>query len=92
VPVPIKAQALVLTDCRDAYALAIPANQHIACEKQSGQISIIERLNRTLRQRVSRLCEKAYHFQRAIGFIWKLSNISLLMTIWNVKKSFEHYF
>ncbi len=38
VPLEIKAQALVLTDCWDAYALAIPTAQHVACEKQSGQV------------------------------------------------------
>jgi insertion element IS1 protein InsB len=32
-PLIIKAQALVLTDCWDAYAIAIPSNRHVACEK-----------------------------------------------------------
>ena len=49
VPFAVKAQALVLTDCWDAYGLAIPAAQHVACQKQSGQVSLIERFNCTLR-------------------------------------------
>ena len=65
VPPPIKARALVLTDCWEAYSLAIPGNQHVACEKQSGQVSLIERFNCTLRQRVSRLVRKSLSFSKS---------------------------
>ena len=68
VPLPIKVGALVLTDCWDAYALAIPAHQHVACEKQSGQVSLIERFNCTLRQRVARLVRKSLSFSKSDWF------------------------
>lgn len=81
----IKTQALCLTDCWDAYALAIPSNQHVACEKQSGQVSLIERFNCTLRQRVSRLVRKSLSFSKSDWFHLEPSNISLLITICNVR-------
>ena len=68
VPREVKAQALVLTDCRKAYGLAIPARQHTACVKQSGQVSLIERFNCTLRQRVSRLVRKSLSFSKSDWF------------------------
>jgi IS1 family transposase len=34
-----------LTDKWEAYGLAIPTDQHTACDKQSGQTSYIERFN-----------------------------------------------
>ncbi len=55
VPAEVKIQALVLTDKWEAYGLVIPDIQHTACGKQSGEVSLIERFNCTLRQRVSRL-------------------------------------
>lgn len=68
VPPAIKARALVLTDCWDAYALAIFANQHIACEKQSRQVSLVEGFNCTLRQRVSWLVRKSLSFSKSDWF------------------------
>lgn len=68
VPLEIKTQALVLTDHWDAYALAIPSRQHTACSKHSGQVSLIERLNCTLRQRVSRLVRKSLSFSKSDWF------------------------
>jgi len=68
VPLSIKAQSLVLTDCWDAYAVAIPSVQHVACQKQSGQVSLIERFNCTLRQRVSRLVRKSLSFSKSDWF------------------------
>jgi len=68
VPRQVKVQALVLTDRWEAYGLAIPGNQHTACEKQSGQVSLIERFNCTLRQRVSRLVRKSLSFSKSDWF------------------------
>jgi insertion element IS1 protein InsB len=68
VPPEVKADALVLTDNWDAYGLAIPKAQHTACHKQSGQVSLIERFNCTLRQRVSRLVRKSLAFSKSDWF------------------------
>ncbi len=68
VPLEVKAKALVLTDKWEAYGLAIPSAQHTACGKQSGQTSLIERFNCTLRQRVSRLVRKSLSFSKSDWF------------------------
>ncbi len=68
VPLEVKAKALVLTDKWEAYGLAIPSAQHTACDKGSGQTSLIERFNCTLRQRVSRLVRKSLSFSKSDWF------------------------
>jgi len=68
VPIEVKVKALVLTDRWEAYGLAIPSDQHVACNKQSGQISLIERFNCTFRQRVSRLVRKTLSFSKSDWF------------------------
>lgn len=68
VPVEVKAKALVLTDKWEAYGLAIPSAQHTACDKGSGQTSLTERFNCTLRQRVSRLVRKSLSFSKSDWF------------------------
>jgi len=68
VPREVKAQALVLTDRWEAYGLAIPDVQHTACDKQSGQVSLIDRFNCTLRQRVSRLVRLSLSFSKSDCF------------------------
>ena len=92
VPAVIKARALVLTDCWAAYGLAIPAQQHVACEKQSGQVSLIERFNCTLRQRVSRLVRKSLSFSKSDWF--HAEAIKYFIAHYNLErqKLFEHYF
>jgi IS1 family transposase len=92
VPLLIKAQALVLTDCWDAYALAIPADQHLACQKQSGQVSLIERFNCTFRQPVSRLVRKSLSFSKSDWF--HTEAIKYFIAHYNLQgqKLFEHYF
>ena len=92
VPVSIKTQALVLTDCWDAYGLAIPANQHVACEKQSGQVSLIERFNCTLRQRVSRLVRKSLSFSKSDWFHEQAIRYFIAHYNLDCQKLFEHYF
>lgn len=92
VPFSIKARALVLTDCWDAYGLAIPSAQHVACEKQSGQVSLVERFNCTLRQRVSRLVRKSLSFSKSDWFHEEA--IKYFIAHYNLErqKLFEHYF
>lgn len=92
VPPLIKTQAQVLTDCWDAYQLAIPSNQHTACEKQSGQVSLIERFNCTLRERVSRLVRKSLSFSKSDWFHEEA--IKYFIAHYNLErqKLLEHYF
>lgn len=92
VPAAIKAQALVLTDCWDAYAVAIPAAQHVACQKQSGQVSLIERFNGTLRQRVSRLVRKSLAFSKSDWFHEEAIKYFIAHYNLQCQKLFEHYF
>ena len=92
VPLAIKSQALVLTDCWGAYALAIPARQHVACEKQSGQVSLIERFNCTLRQRVSRLVRKSLSFSKRDWFHEEAIKYFIAHYNLECQKLFEHYF
>lgn len=68
VPPEVKAKALVLTDNWEAYGLAIPAEQHMMCAKQSGLTNYLERFNCTLRQRVSRLVRKSLSFSKSDWF------------------------
>jgi IS1 family transposase len=46
--------AVCSSDFWDAYACVLPSNRHRPVFKDSGQTSRIERLNNTLRQRISR--------------------------------------
>jgi IS1 family transposase len=92
IPLPIKARALVLTDCWDAYGLAIPSNQHVACQKQSGQVSLIECFNCTLRQRVSRLVRKSLSFSKSDWFHEEAIKYFIAHYNQERQKLFEHYF
>ena len=66
--------AKVYTDHWEAYETVIPSKRHFAVDKDSGLTSYIERLNNTLRQRVSRLVRKTLSFSKKlenhIGAIW----------------------
>ena len=66
--------ATVYTDFWDAYQQIIPLKRHKSVDKQSGLTSKIERLNCTLRQRISRLVRKTLSFSKKldnhIGAIW----------------------
>ena len=92
VPLSLKKQALVLTDYWDAYGLAIPAEQHVACGKQSGQVSLIERFNCTLRQRVSRLVRKSLSFSKSNWFHNEAIKYFIAHYNLQCQKLFEHYF
>jgi len=50
--------AIAYTDFWAAYATVVPSKRHRAVGKQTGKTSLVERLNNTLRQRVSRLVRK----------------------------------
>ena len=80
VPPEIKARALVLTDCWDAYALAIPSAQHTTLAKNKADKcrssnALIAHSGSEFRGS----CEKVCRFQRAIGFMKKPLNISSLI-------------
>lgn len=66
--------AVINTDFWDAYNVVLPSKRHIAVGKESGKTSYIERLNNTLRQRISRLVRKTLSFSKKwsnhIGAIW----------------------
>jgi len=66
--------AVSYTDFWAAYAAILPSKRHRAVGKDSGQTNHIERLNCTLRQRLSRLVRKPLSFSKNIanhiGAIW----------------------
>jgi IS1 family transposase len=66
--------AVCYSDFWDAYACVLPSKRHRPVGKESGQTSHIERLNTTLRQRISRLVRKTLSFSKKvenhIGAIW----------------------
>ena len=66
--------AVSYTDFWEAYAGISPATRHRAVAKETGKTSLIERLNNTLRQRLSRLVRKTLSFSKKlenhIGAIW----------------------
>ena len=66
--------AKVYTDYWEAYETVIPSKRHFAVGKESGLTSYIERLNNTMRQRVSRLVRRTLSFSKKlenhIGAIW----------------------
>jgi len=58
----------------EAYEKVVPSKRHFAVGKETGLTSYIERLNNTLRQRISRLVRKTLSFSKKlenhIGAIW----------------------
>jgi IS1 family transposase/transposase-like protein len=74
IPAVYRQCAKVYTDFWEAYVTVIPSKRHEAVGKDSGLTSYIERLNNTLRQRVSRLVRKTLSFSKKlenhIGAIW----------------------
>ncbi len=89
VPLEVKAKALILTDKWEAYGLAIPIAQHTACDKQSGQTSLIERFNCTLRQRVSRLVRKSLSFSKSDWF--HQAAIRYFIACYNLERQKIHF-
>jgi len=66
--------AVTYTDFWEAYNCIFPNKRHKSVGKETGLTSYIERLNNTLRQRVSRLVRKTLSFSKKlenhIGAIW----------------------
>ena len=66
--------AVAYTDFWAAYGTVFPSQRHRAVGKETGKTSYIERLNNTLRQRISRLVRKTLSFSKSlenhIGAIW----------------------
>jgi len=67
--------ARIYTDYWEAYACVLPSKRHFAVGKESGLTNHIERLNNTLRQRISRLVRQSLSFSK------KLDNH--IAAIWN---------
>ncbi len=66
--------AVAYTDFWSAYKTVIPDSRHRPVLKSSGETNHIERLNNTLRQRISRLVRKSLSSSKEldnhIGAIW----------------------
>ena len=66
--------AKIYSDHWEAYAAVLPTKRHQPVGKESGLTSYIERLNNTLRQRISRLVRKTLSFSKKLenhkGAIW----------------------
>ena len=56
--------AVCYTDFWGAYGCVLPRKRHRAVRKASGKTNYIERLNNTLRQRVSRLVRQGLSFSK----------------------------
>ena len=56
--------AVCYTDYWEAYSCVLPSKRHKAVGKETGQTNHVERLNNTLRQRMSRLVRKALSFSK----------------------------
>jgi IS1 family transposase len=69
VPEPWRA-ATCCTDCWEAYRAVIPAAQHAAGGKGSGQTAHIERWNNTLRQRLGAFVRKTLSFSKCDRMHW----------------------
>ncbi|MEL6604603.1 MAG: IS1 family transposase, partial [Cyanobacteria bacterium J06614_10] len=67
IPAVYRQCAKVYTDHWDAYKTVIPSKRHFSVDKESGHTSYIERLNNTLRQRISRLVRKTLSFSKKLG-------------------------
>jgi IS1 family transposase len=53
------------TDLWEAYPAVIPAEQHTAAGKETGQTAHVERWNNTLRQRLARFVRKTLSFSKS---------------------------
>jgi len=66
--------AVGYTDFWEAYQGILPSKRHQAVHKKTGKTNLIERLNGTLRQRVSRLVRRSLSFSKSltnhIGALW----------------------
>ena len=58
--------AVCYTDFGESYSEVLPFKKHRPVGKESGKTSHIERLNNTLRQRISRLVSKTLSFSKKL--------------------------
>ena len=58
-------QATCYTDFWEAYQAVIPAQQHRAVGKETGETAHIERWNNTLRQRLGRFVRRTLSFSKS---------------------------
>lgn len=72
--------AVSYTDFWEAYKLVFPQGRHRQVGKETGQTNHIERLNGTLRPRISRLVRKTWSFSQKltnhIGALWHFIHYS----------------
>src|SRR5712691_6686540 len=66
IPTGYQEQATFYTDCYEAYRGVIPSAQHRAITKLARKTNHVERLNCTLRQRVSRLVRATLSFSKKL--------------------------
>ena len=71
--------AVCYTDFWSAYELVFPDSRHKSVGKETGLTAYIERLNNTLRQRISRLVRKTLSFSKKLITIQELFGISLII-------------
>lgn len=90
IPKKIKDNFIVYTDFLKSYEAFIPKKSHVASGKDAGQTNHIERLNCTIRQRVSRLVRDSLSFSKkienhtaAIGYFLFHYNLQLRTIIAN---------
>ena len=67
IPLAYKQHATFYTDQYDAYPGVIPTSQHRAISKRARKTNHIERLNCTLRQRISRLVRATLSFSKKLS-------------------------
>ena len=67
IPLVYREQATFHTDQYDAYTGVIPAGRHRAITKKARKTNHIERFNKTLRQRVSRLVRETLSFSKKLA-------------------------
>lgn len=65
IPKEMKDVCLVYSDDWDAYKGIIPTEQH-CCSRRKGDTNHVERMNNTIRQRVSRLVRKSLSFSKSM--------------------------
>jgi insertion element IS1 protein InsB len=67
IPVVYREQATFHTDQYEAYTGVIPTERHSAITKKARKTNHIERFNKTLRQRVSRLVRETLSFSKKLA-------------------------
>jgi insertion element IS1 protein InsB len=67
IPDVYKQRGFFFTDFLASYKCALPADQHSAVGKDSGQTNHIERFNNTCRQRIGRLVRSSLGFSRLLS-------------------------